>query len=148
MIQVMRLFFGCFLLRRGRGGGGTRMEIGIAFWSKSITCWHSNLNLMGEFLAGGPLLFTDRSQQNQLLYQVGITSYGQYCGVMPSVSTRVTSYLEWITSVTPYANYCIQWNILRGGLYLKTRSTASAEKKYAIYTLYSKLTFFCCQAHA
>lgn len=59
-------------------------------------------------LIGGPLLYTERTEQNQILYQIGITSYGQYCAVSPSVSTRVTTYLDWITSVTPNANYCIQ----------------------------------------
>lgn len=57
--------------------------------------------------SGGPLLFTDTT--NSLLYQIGITSYGLNCATStPSVSTKVTSYLDWIVSETRYAQYCVQ----------------------------------------
>lgn len=56
--------------------------------------------------SGGPLLFTD-TVGNGLVYQVGITSYGEACATSrPSVSTRITAYLDWIRSATPDAVYC------------------------------------------
>lgn len=58
--------------------------------------------------SGGPLMISDTSNNN-LLYQIGITSYGVHCASsIPSVSTRITSYLDWIERVTPLAKYCIQ----------------------------------------
>lgn len=60
--------------------------------------------------SGGPLLFSDA---NNLLYQIGITSYGVSCATsMPSVSTRVTAYLDWITSEARYARFCVPWIFL------------------------------------
>lgn len=59
--------------------------------------------------SGGPLIITDTSNNNNLLYQIGITSFGVHCASsMPSVSTRITSYLDWIEKVTPLAKYCVQ----------------------------------------
>lgn len=58
--------------------------------------------------SGGPLLFSD-SAGNNLLYQIGITSYGEACATnRPSVSTRVVSYLDWIQANTPNARFCVQ----------------------------------------
>ncbi|XP_055317480.1 venom serine protease-like [Sitodiplosis mosellana] len=58
--------------------------------------------------SGGPLLFSDVTGNN-LLYQIGITSFGVNCASsMPSVSTRVAAYLDWITSEARYARFCVQ----------------------------------------
>lgn len=58
--------------------------------------------------SGGPQFFTDVNGNN-LLYQIGITSYGLYCATsMPSVNTRVTAYLDWIVSEARYARFCVQ----------------------------------------
>lgn len=58
--------------------------------------------------SGGPLMYTD-STVNNLLYQVGITSYGINCASStPSVSTKITAYLDWIQKTTPYAIYCVR----------------------------------------
>lgn len=57
--------------------------------------------------SGGPLLYSDAN--NNLLYQIGITSFGVSCATsMPSVSTRVAAYLDWITSEARYAHFCVQ----------------------------------------
>ncbi|XP_062559125.1 venom serine protease-like isoform X2 [Armigeres subalbatus] len=57
--------------------------------------------------SGGPLFYTD--YYNGLLYLVGITSYGMACATNdPSVSTRVTEYLDWIMQNTAEWNYCYQ----------------------------------------
>lgn len=41
------------------------------------------------------------------VFLIGIISYGQGCATdVPSVNTRVTSYLKWIQDNTPGANYC------------------------------------------
>lgn len=56
--------------------------------------------------SGGPLMFTDPTNDNTL-YQIGITSYGQACAASnPSVSTKVADYLDWIRQNAPYANFC------------------------------------------
>lgn len=55
--------------------------------------------------SGGPLMISDTSNNN-LLYRIGITSFGMHC----ASSTRITSYLDWIERVTPLAKYCIQKN--------------------------------------
>ncbi|XP_055531865.1 venom serine protease-like [Wyeomyia smithii] len=57
--------------------------------------------------SGGPLFYTD--YYNGLVYLVGVVSYGMACATNdPSVSTRVTSYLNWIMQNTPEWNYCYQ----------------------------------------
>ncbi|XP_052861360.1 venom serine protease-like [Anopheles cruzii] len=51
--------------------------------------------------SGGPLFYTDPS--SQLVYEVGVVAYGVSCASsFPSVSTRVTSYLDWIVSTTGF----------------------------------------------
>ncbi|XP_029731272.1 venom serine protease-like [Aedes albopictus] len=57
--------------------------------------------------SGGPLFYTD--YYNGLVYLVGIVSYGMACATNdPSVSTRVTEYLNWIMQNTAEWNYCYQ----------------------------------------
>lgn len=57
--------------------------------------------------SGGPLLWMDPStKRTQLL---GAISYGMGCATeIPSVNTRVSSFLSWIVSVTPGEEYCIK----------------------------------------
>lgn len=52
--------------------------------------------------SGGSLYFTQMSRR----YSVAIVSYGEACGIKPSVNTRVTSYLLWIRINTGYAYLC------------------------------------------
>lgn len=57
--------------------------------------------------SGGPLFYTD--YYNGLVYHIGIVSYGMACATNdPSVSTRVTEYLNWIMQNTAEWNYCYQ----------------------------------------
>lgn len=58
--------------------------------------------------SGGPLMYTDTTGNN-LLYQIGIASYGLYCAsTTPSVNTRVAAYLDWIMNEARYAIFCVQ----------------------------------------
>uniref|UniRef100_A0A182WDZ8 Peptidase S1 domain-containing protein n=1 Tax=Anopheles minimus TaxID=112268 RepID=A0A182WDZ8_9DIPT len=51
--------------------------------------------------SGGPLYYTDPN--SQLVYEVGVVGFGVACASsFPSVNTRVTSYLDWITTTTGY----------------------------------------------
>lgn len=44
---------------------------------------------------------------SQRIYSVGVTSGGYGCGgAAPTLNTRVTSYLSWITANSPGATYC------------------------------------------
>lgn len=55
--------------------------------------------------SGGPLLYTDKT--NGLSYIVGIVSYGIGCGTAnPSVNTRITSYINWITMTAGDVTFC------------------------------------------
>ncbi|XP_058461897.1 venom serine protease 34-like isoform X2 [Malaya genurostris] len=57
--------------------------------------------------SGGPLLYTDF--YNGLVYLIGTVSYGMACATNdPSVSTRVTEYMDWIMKNTPEWTYCYQ----------------------------------------
>ncbi|KXJ67974.1 hypothetical protein RP20_CCG006956 [Aedes albopictus] len=57
--------------------------------------------------SGGPLFYTEA--RSGLVYEVGIVSYGFACATTnPSVNTRVTDFLDWITANTPYTFYCFQ----------------------------------------
>ncbi|XP_058128384.1 venom serine protease-like [Anopheles ziemanni] len=57
--------------------------------------------------SGGPLFYTNPS--TGLLYNVGIVSFGFACATeRPSVNTRVTEYLDWITTNSPTSFYCYQ----------------------------------------
>ncbi|XP_072948034.1 venom serine protease-like [Epargyreus clarus] len=54
--------------------------------------------------SGGPVLYTDKT--NGRLYSAGIISYGRFCASgYPGVNTRVTAFLNFITTNAPY-NYC------------------------------------------
>ncbi|XP_041782957.1 venom serine protease-like isoform X2 [Anopheles merus] len=56
-----------------------------------------------QYDSGGPLLFTTGGR----VYLVGVVNYGVSCASSkPSVSSRITSYLSWIQSVTPGVTYC------------------------------------------
>ncbi|XP_052901412.1 venom serine protease-like [Anopheles moucheti] len=56
-----------------------------------------------QYDSGGPLLYT----YGGYVYLVGIINYGQACATTkPSISSRVTSYLSWIQSMTPGITYC------------------------------------------
>uniref|UniRef100_A0A8W7PJF9 Peptidase S1 domain-containing protein n=1 Tax=Anopheles coluzzii TaxID=1518534 RepID=A0A8W7PJF9_ANOCL len=51
--------------------------------------------------SGGPLYYTDPN--SQLVYSIGVVGFGVACASSyPSVNTRVTSYLDWISSTTGY----------------------------------------------
>uniref|UniRef100_A0A182K5I7 Peptidase S1 domain-containing protein n=1 Tax=Anopheles christyi TaxID=43041 RepID=A0A182K5I7_9DIPT len=51
--------------------------------------------------SGGPLYYTDPN--SQLVYDIGVVGFGVACASsFPSVNTRVTSYLDWISSTTGY----------------------------------------------
>uniref|UniRef100_A0A182JGR8 Peptidase S1 domain-containing protein n=2 Tax=Anopheles atroparvus TaxID=41427 RepID=A0A182JGR8_ANOAO len=57
--------------------------------------------------SGGPLFYTNPS--TGLLYNVGIVSFGFACATdRPSVNTRVTEFLDWITANSPTSFYCYQ----------------------------------------
>ncbi|CAG9570651.1 unnamed protein product [Danaus chrysippus] len=54
--------------------------------------------------SGGPLLYQDPSTGR--LFNVGIVSFGQLCASnSPGINTRVTNFLNWVTTNAP-ANYC------------------------------------------
>ncbi|XP_026497611.2 venom serine protease 34-like [Vanessa tameamea] len=56
--------------------------------------------------SGGPVLFTD--PQSGMIFNAGIISYGRFCASRdPGVSTRVTSFLNWIVTNAP-ADYCVK----------------------------------------
>ncbi|XP_031845098.1 venom serine protease 34 [Nomia melanderi] len=55
--------------------------------------------------SGGPVLWQNPTTENLVL--TGIISYGIGCAVVGSVNTRVGAYIDWITSVTPDATYCV-----------------------------------------
>lgn len=57
-----------------------------------------------QYDSGGPVLWTNAN--TQLLYLVGITSAGVYCGSGPGINTRVTSYLSWIQANTAGTQFC------------------------------------------
>ncbi|CAG9864067.1 unnamed protein product [Phyllotreta striolata] len=54
--------------------------------------------------SGGPALWMQPYQNR--LYLLGVISYGYACNVRPGITARVTSYLDWIVTNTPDANYC------------------------------------------
>lgn len=55
--------------------------------------------------SGGPLLWFDHSTSR--LQLIGSISYGMGCATsIPSVNTRTSSFLAWVVSVTPDAEYC------------------------------------------
>lgn len=43
---------------------------------------------------------------NGRMHSVGVTSGGKGCGTVPALNTRVTQYLNWITTNTPDETYC------------------------------------------
>ncbi|GFX60056.1 chymotrypsin B [Trichonephila clavipes] len=53
--------------------------------------------------SGGPLIV----KQEGKWYGVGVATWSQYCGVLPSVFTRVTEYLPWIERETRDSPPCI-----------------------------------------
>uniref|UniRef100_A0AAG5DS81 Peptidase S1 domain-containing protein n=1 Tax=Anopheles atroparvus TaxID=41427 RepID=A0AAG5DS81_ANOAO len=56
-----------------------------------------------QYDSGGPLFLT----QGGYVYLVGVVNYGVACAsTKPSVSSRVTSHIAWIRSVTPGVTYC------------------------------------------
>lgn len=60
--------------------------------------------------SGGPLMYTTNTTGVNLLYQIGVTSYGLYCASSsPSVNTKVAAYLDWIINEARSANFCIPW---------------------------------------
>ncbi|XP_053661500.1 venom serine protease-like [Anopheles marshallii] len=57
-----------------------------------------------QYDSGGPLFYTTGGN----VYLVGIINYGTACATKkPSVSSRITSYLSWIQSMTPGITYCM-----------------------------------------
>lgn len=83
-----------------------------AAYPNSITsgqiCTYSRGKDTCSYDSGGPLLYSDASGNN-LLYQIGITSYGLNCATStPSVSTKITAYLDWITNEARHARFCVQ----------------------------------------
>lgn len=57
-----------------------------------------------QFDSGGPVLWQNPTTKRLVL--VGIINYGFGCGSdKPGVNARVTSYLDWITYVTPGKYY-------------------------------------------
>lgn len=71
-------------------------------------CTHTRNKDTCSYDSGGPLLYSDPTGNN-LLYQIGITSFGVNCASsMPSVATRVAAYLDWIRSEARYARFCVQ----------------------------------------
>ncbi|KAG5895346.1 hypothetical protein JTB14_003143 [Gonioctena quinquepunctata] len=59
--------------------------------------------------SGGPLFWMDTSRgSSRRLQLLGVVSYGLGCASeLPGVNTRVTSYIPWIVSRTPDANFCM-----------------------------------------
>uniref|UniRef100_A0A182N2U5 Peptidase S1 domain-containing protein n=1 Tax=Anopheles dirus TaxID=7168 RepID=A0A182N2U5_9DIPT len=56
-----------------------------------------------QYDSGGPLFLTSSGY----VYLVGVVNYGVSCAsTKPSVSSRVTSHLTWIKSMTPGVTYC------------------------------------------
>ncbi|XP_076672207.1 venom serine protease 34 [Andrena cerasifolii] len=55
--------------------------------------------------SGGPILWENPTTKRIVL--TGIISYGGICGDSAGVNTRVGAFVDWITSVTPDASYCI-----------------------------------------
>ncbi|XP_015436876.1 PREDICTED: venom serine protease 34-like [Dufourea novaeangliae] len=55
--------------------------------------------------SGGPLLWENPTSLRLVL--AGVINYGIACAVFGSVNCRVGAYIDWITSVTPGARYCI-----------------------------------------
>lgn len=54
--------------------------------------------------SGGPLMVDNGSG---IMYLVGVVSFGNSCGdSVPTVFTRVTSYLDWINETTTTSGYC------------------------------------------
>lgn len=53
---------------------------------------------------GGPLLYTDA--KTGILYLIGIISTVQCGSSNPSISTRVTDYLDWIENNALPGNFC------------------------------------------
>lgn len=69
-------------------------------------CTFTNGKDTCSYDSGGPLLWTDTTNDN-ILYQIGVTSYGEACAASnPSVSTKVGDYLDWIRQNAPFANFC------------------------------------------
>ncbi|XP_076243634.1 venom serine protease 34-like [Calliopsis andreniformis] len=54
--------------------------------------------------SGGPVLWQNPVTRRLVL--IGIISYGINCALVQSVQTRVSSYVNWIVSVTPGTRYC------------------------------------------
>ncbi|XP_076239476.1 venom serine protease 34 [Calliopsis andreniformis] len=57
-----------------------------------------------EMDSGGPVLWQNPVTRRLVL--VGMISYGLNCALVGSVNTRVSSYMDWIVSVTPATKYC------------------------------------------
>ncbi|PBC25530.1 Plasma kallikrein [Apis cerana cerana] len=55
--------------------------------------------------SGGPVLW--QNPRTKRLVNVGITSWGAECGKYPAGNTKVGSYIDWIVSQTPDAEYCV-----------------------------------------
>ncbi|XP_053680906.1 venom serine protease-like [Anopheles nili] len=56
-----------------------------------------------QYDSGGPLFYTTGGR----VYLVGVVNYGVTCASnKPSVSSRITSHLSWIQSMTPGISYC------------------------------------------
>lgn len=49
--------------------------------------------------SGGPLQLVQKHLNGDLIFIVGVVSYGAGCGGLPGVYTNVQSYLDWIESV-------------------------------------------------
>lgn len=60
-----------------------------------------------QYDSGGPLLYTDDTSSPPHLYLVGIVNFGIGCASdSPSVSVRVTDYLDWIKKSTGGTSFC------------------------------------------
>ncbi|GAB0090087.1 venom serine protease [Sergentomyia squamirostris] len=58
-----------------------------------------------QYDSGGPVMWTN--PRNARLYLTSVVSFGLQCGILPSVNTRITSFLTWIQQNTPGVQYCI-----------------------------------------
>uniref|UniRef100_A0A1L8DQX8 Putative trypsin n=1 Tax=Nyssomyia neivai TaxID=330878 RepID=A0A1L8DQX8_9DIPT len=77
-------------------------------YGNSITVNHICTSTFGRDTcqrdSGTSLMYT--GTDNGRMYTVGVVSFGVECGTNPSVSTRVTSYVNWIRSNSPESSYC------------------------------------------
>ena len=55
--------------------------------------------------SGGPVLWENPT--TRLIVLTGIISYGDVCGVSAGVNIRVGAFVDWVTSVTADASYCV-----------------------------------------